>query len=108
MQPHNPASRINFCNWFLQSVHDSEVALIWLSFLMKHGFICTDTFPPKIISTGVLLIHVFLSSWRKSWCVVHSECVHVQGYNFWQLLQHRYDDFIVFMEQYLNHIGKIL
>jgi hypothetical protein len=28
MQPHNPASRINFCNWFLQSVHDSEVALI--------------------------------------------------------------------------------
>jgi hypothetical protein len=26
-------------------------------FLIKHGFICMDMFPLKIIGTGVLLIH---------------------------------------------------
>jgi hypothetical protein len=25
LQPGDPASRINFCNWFSQSVHDGEV-----------------------------------------------------------------------------------
>jgi xanthine/uracil permease len=27
-------------------------------FLINRGFICTDMFPPKIIGTGVLLIHI--------------------------------------------------
>jgi hypothetical protein len=41
-QPRDPTSRINFSNWFLQSVLDGEVDF----FLMKRGFICTDIFPP--------------------------------------------------------------
>jgi hypothetical protein len=52
LQPRDPASRINFWNWFMQSLHDEvDPHLIFL--LMKCGFICTDMFPPTIIDTGV-------------------------------------------------------
>jgi hypothetical protein len=73
LQPCYPASRVNFCNWFLQSVHDGEVDPRLTLFLMKHGSICRDTHPPKIIGTGILLIQVTFP-WLKSWCVLHSEC----------------------------------
>jgi hypothetical protein len=25
LQPHNPANRMNFCNWILKSDHDGEI-----------------------------------------------------------------------------------
>jgi hypothetical protein len=57
LQPCVPASRINFYNWFLQSVHDGEVGP-HLTFFLMRCFICIVVFPPKIICTGVLLIHI--------------------------------------------------
>jgi hypothetical protein len=77
LQPCDPACRINFCIWFLQSVHDGEVDPYLTFFQMKCGFICTDLFPHKIISTGVLLIDTeseSSSSCHESLLVVCIEC----------------------------------
>jgi hypothetical protein len=35
---HDPVARINFCNWFLQSVHDEEVDPQLVSFLDEAWF----------------------------------------------------------------------
>jgi hypothetical protein len=57
LQPGDLPSMINFSNLFLQSVNGGEVGPHLTFFLMKRGFIRTDMFPLKIISTGVLLTH---------------------------------------------------
>jgi hypothetical protein len=57
LQPRELASKINFCSWFLQSAHDGQVdPHLIIFFLMKHGFIHTGMFPPKIIGTGVSFV----------------------------------------------------
>jgi hypothetical protein len=43
LQPRNPASRVHFCSWFLQSVIKCEIDLQLIFFLMKHSFTCRDT-----------------------------------------------------------------
>jgi hypothetical protein len=43
LQPRNPASRVRFCSWFLQSVVEGEIDTNWNSFLMKRGFTYRDT-----------------------------------------------------------------
>jgi hypothetical protein len=53
LPPCDLASTINFFCWFLQSVSDSEVNCDVTFLLMKHGCICVDMFPSKLISTGV-------------------------------------------------------
>jgi hypothetical protein len=58
LQPRDPASRVHFCVWFLQSVVKGKINLQLTFFLMKHGFTCRDTLICKIIATGVHRIHI--------------------------------------------------
>jgi hypothetical protein len=42
LQPCDPRSRIHFCSWFLQSVHDGEVDP-HLTFVCVHACVCVGT-----------------------------------------------------------------
>jgi hypothetical protein len=41
--PRDPASRVHFCNWFLQSIFEGEIDLQLKFFSMKRGFTYRDT-----------------------------------------------------------------
>jgi hypothetical protein len=43
LQPRDPASRIHFCSWFLQSVVEGEIDPQLPFFSDKRGLTCRDT-----------------------------------------------------------------
>jgi hypothetical protein len=79
------ASRMDFCNWFLQSIHNSEADLCFLPNNQYWSYFCPD------------LIHEV----NFNLFIQYRMCVHVQGHHFQHL-------FIVLMERYLTPIGKTL
>jgi hypothetical protein len=74
LQPRGPANRINFCNWFLQSVHDGEVGSHVTIFF--YGVVSFAwMFPHKVIGTKVLVIHAVPLHCTKVglWCAMNAK-----------------------------------
>ncbi|KAJ4430323.1 hypothetical protein ANN_22536 [Periplaneta americana] len=75
LQPEDPVSRVNYCNWFVQSVHNGDVDPLLTFFTDEAWFHLQVTFQLRTIGTGLpkipILFMKFLTTQQRLGFGVH-------------------------------------